>query len=81
VDGLGSARRRGTAGRQLQALVAATPINLKRLLTRPEAADNTADGDGGARACRGALRVAIERCTRRLTWAGRQRDSRFSTAF
>ena len=63
--GLGRARRRGTGALQLQALVAATAINLKRLLSRPHAAENTAGGDGRARV--GALRVAIERCARWLT--------------
>jgi len=64
--GLGRARRRGTRALQLQALVAATAINLKRLISGPEAADNTAGDDGRARL--GVLRIAIRRCTRWLTW-------------
>ena len=65
--GLGRARRRGTSALQLQALVAATAINLKRLLSRPNVAENTAGGDGRARA--GILRVAIERYARWQTFA------------
>lgn len=40
----GRARCRGTAKLQIQLLLAATAINLKRLITRPGAAENTAAG-------------------------------------
>lgn len=63
--GLDRARRRGTAALQLQALVSATAINLKRLLSRPHAAENTAGGDGHTRV--GILATAINHCTRWLT--------------
>ena len=43
--GLDRARRRGTHALQLQLLVAATAVNLKRLLTRPSAAENLPAGD------------------------------------
>lgn len=64
--GLDRARRRGTPALQLQALVAATAINLKRLLSNPEAAHGTGAG-GGHRAAR-RIQTLIERCTRRPTW-------------
>jgi transposase len=63
--GLDRARRRSTGALQLQALVAATAINLKRLLSRPDAADNTAGADSHARV--GIFSIAIERCARWLT--------------
>lgn len=63
--GLGRARRRGTAALQLQALVAATAINLKRLLARPQAADNHAGAAPRERVR--ALRVVIGRYTCWLT--------------
>ncbi len=59
--GLGRARRRTSAALQLQALVAATAINLKRLLGRPEAAGNTADGNQ-RRAAR-TIATFVARCT------------------
>jgi transposase len=62
--GLGRARRRGTGALQLQALVAATAINLKRLLSRP-AAENPAGGDGRAHVS--IPRTATRRCARWLT--------------
>lgn len=43
--GAGRARCRGTAKVQIQLLLAATAINLKRLITRPPAAENAASGD------------------------------------
>lgn len=43
--GAGRARRRGTAKVQIQLLLAATAINLKRLITRPPAAEQRAAGD------------------------------------
>ena len=64
--GLDRARRRGTPALQLQALVAATAINLKRLLSSPETAHGTSAGDGHGAA--GRIRTLIESCTRRLTW-------------
>jgi transposase len=63
--GLGRARRRGTAALQLQALVAATAINLKRLLNGPKAAETAAGDDGRARAR--ILRAVTTRSTRWLT--------------
>jgi hypothetical protein len=42
--GLARARRRGTAALQLQALVAATAINLKRLLSGPGATHDARTG-------------------------------------
>ena len=63
--GLARARRRGTSALQLQALVAATAINLKRLLNGPQAADNSARGDSRTRAR--ILRTVITRCAHRLT--------------
>jgi transposase len=42
--GAGRARCRGTAKVQIQLLLAATAINLKRLINRPPAAENAADG-------------------------------------
>lgn len=63
--GLARARRRGTAALQLQALVAATAINLKRLLNGPRAAENRADDDGRVHVA--VLRTAITRCARWLT--------------
>jgi transposase len=42
--GAGRARCRGTAKLQIQLLLAATAINLKRLITRPAAGENAADG-------------------------------------
>ena len=42
--GAGRARCRGTAKVQIQLLLAATAINLKRLISRPPAAENAADG-------------------------------------
>ena len=64
--GLGRARRRGTAALQLQALVAATAINLKRLLSRPEGAAGSARGDH--RPAARATAALIKRCTRWLIW-------------
>lgn len=64
--GLARARRRGTPALQLQALVAATAINLKRLLSRPEAAHGT--GAGGTHRAARRIRTLIERCTGRLSW-------------
>src|SRR5215210_7721681 len=64
--GLDRARRRGTPALQLQALVAATAINLKRLLSSPETAHGTSAGAGHGAA--GRIRTLIESCTRRLTW-------------
>jgi transposase len=64
--GLDRARRRGTPALQLQALVAATAINLKRLMSRPEAAHGT-DADDGHHAAR-RNRTLIQRCARWLTW-------------
>jgi len=47
---LGRARCRGTPKLQVQLLLAATAINLKRLLTQPEAAGGGASGDNTATA-------------------------------
>jgi hypothetical protein len=46
--GAGRARCRGTAKLQIQLLLAATAINLKRLTTRPPAADNGCAHDNAA---------------------------------
>lgn len=46
--GAGRARCRGTAKLQVQLLLAATAINLKRLISRPPAAANAAGGDDHA---------------------------------
>ena len=46
MHGIDRARCRGTRQLQVQLLLAATAINLKRLLTRPAAAQNAAAGDG-----------------------------------
>ncbi len=46
--GAGRARCRGTAKLQIQLLLAATAINLKRLITHSPAAENTADGGNHA---------------------------------
>ena len=43
--GAGRARCRGTRKVQIQLLLAATAINLKRLISRPPAAENAASGD------------------------------------
>ena len=43
--GAGRARCRGTRKVQIQLLIAATAINLKRLISRPPAAENAANGD------------------------------------
>ena len=43
--GAGRARCRGTRKVQIQLLLAATAINLKRLISRPSAAENAANGD------------------------------------
>ena len=43
--GAGRARCRGTRKVQIQLLLAATAINLKRLISRPPAAENAANGD------------------------------------
>ena len=43
--GAGRARCRGTRKVQIQLLLAATAINLKRLITRSSAAENAANGD------------------------------------
>lgn len=43
--GAGGARCRGTRKMQIQLLLAATAINLKRLIDRPPAGENTAAGD------------------------------------
>jgi transposase len=64
--GLDRARRRGTPALQLQALVAATAINLKRLLSRPQAAHGSG-ADGGHRAAR-RHRTLIQHRARWLTW-------------
>ena len=47
--GAGRARCRGTAKLQIQLLLAATAINLKRLTTRLPAAENGRDGDNSRR--------------------------------
>ncbi|HWH74186.1 MAG TPA: transposase [Methylibium sp.] len=62
--GLGRARRRGTAALQLQALVAATAINLKRLLSRPNLAQGGAAGRD--RYCLRRWILSLKRSTRWL---------------
>ena len=64
---LGRARRRGTTALQLQALIAATAINLKRLLSCPGAAENTAGGEHRDRIA--LIAGAIRRRTRWLNLA------------
>jgi transposase len=66
----GRARCRGTAKLQIQLLLAATAINLKRLITRPPAAENTADGrDHTHRASIIAHLAIINACLRALATA------------
>jgi len=60
------ARCRGTAKLQVQLLLAATAINLKRLLSRPPASENPAAGDNDTRAAAITAHLAI--ITRSLTW-------------
>jgi transposase/IS5 family transposase len=62
---LDRARCRGTAKLQTQLLLAATAINLKRLLSRPQAAENANAGDGHA-AIRQQLTI-ITACLTSLT--------------
>lgn len=58
--GAGRARCRGTAKVQIQLLLAATAINLKRLINRPPAAENAADGrDHAQNAANAARRSGI----------------------
>ena len=64
--GLDRARRRGTPALQLQALVAATAINLKRLLSRPQPAHGT--GAGGRHRVARRIHTLIPRYARWLTW-------------
>jgi transposase len=64
--GLGRARCRGTPKLQLQLLLAATAVNLKRLLSRPAAAAGTAADDG-----RGAIAVQLAIIGACLCWLGR----------
>lgn len=58
--GIGRARRRGTAALQLQLLLAATAVNLKRLTTRPKGAQNPAAGD--TRPARRPIHAILARC-------------------
>lgn len=60
------ARCRGTAKLQIQLLLAATAINLKRLLSRPEASENTTTGDSHTRAA--AITAHMTTITRCLNW-------------
>lgn len=55
---LDRARCRGTAKLQVQLLLAATAINLKRLINRPGAAEHTADDDHAAARTQRAIIVA-----------------------
>jgi transposase len=61
--GVGRARRRGTKALQVQLLLAATAVNLKRLLTRPDAAGNSAAGGhaGAARRLRATFNHHLAR--------------------
>jgi transposase len=62
--GLDRARCRGTRKLQVQLLLAATAINLKRLLSRPQTAENAGAGDNTATAA--ATAVAIGRQLRTI---------------
>lgn len=65
--GVGRARCRGTAKLQIQLLLAATAINLKRLISRPPAAENAADrADHHHRASIIAHLAIINACLRAL---------------
>jgi hypothetical protein len=65
--GAGRARCRGTAKLQIQLLLAATAINLKRLISQPPAAENAADGrDHNHRASINAHLAIINACLRAL---------------
>jgi transposase len=69
--GAGRARCRGTAKLQVQLLLAATAINLKRLITRSPAAENAASGrDHAHHAAINAHLMIINACLRALGAAG-----------
>lgn len=74
---LDRARSRGTAKLQIQLLLAATAINLKRLTSRPPAAENGAHGDqqaatavptGASATARAAIRAHVNIILTCLTW-------------
>ncbi len=66
---LDRARCRGTAKLQVQLLLAATAINLKRLITRPRAAENPSDGDQAA-----AVQTQLAVIAACLDWLQRNDD-------
>lgn len=66
--GAGRARSRGTRKLQIQLLLAATAINLKRLISRSDATENTAAGDGHGRHAEIRTQLAVlNHCLRELT--------------
>ena len=71
------ARCRGTAKLQVQLLLAATAINLKRLLSRSGASENPAAGDNDTRAAAIATDLAI--ITHCLNWLTRHQPTRSLT--
>jgi transposase/IS5 family transposase len=62
--GAGRARCRGTRKVQIQLLLAATAINLKRLINRPPAAENATHGDDHGRSAAIAARDTLNRTHR-----------------
>lgn len=72
------ARCRGTAKLQIQLLLAATAINLKRLISRPAAGENTTHGDGDTHAT--AIATHLTLITRCLSWLAHRQPASSLTA-